>query len=357
MACEVPLESQARTVAGRSVAASVWCRACSSGRTLPVASARSSPSRWRRWQRRHAPAISRPVLPQAGQLLKKSGPGTAQSPHRGASRVPARAGASCPHFEHCAHERAHAPHRGWPVILETVQGAVRPQLLQVRMSRGLQVAQTGPCGRAGADLPAALAADAFLEVDRIADQAVRTQRAALAVAGGRLAYCSAFRAGDRAGAGTAVAADPQPVPLLAQRDHAPAARAGGAPDAGGSGLAQSVDEPQHHREWRFRAAAGEQLGFVLQKPRQFLQVSLLGDGRLDRCGDRFGRQAGVGPGDDLDERPGADRGCPGQGTGCSAAGPAGRGTRLAACSRSPRRPPGGQSRARSTSARPGAASR
>ena len=128
------------------MAASVWCRTCSSGRTLPVASARSSPSRWRRWHRRHAPAISRPVLPQAGQLLKKSGPGTAQSPHRGASRVPARAGASCPHFEHCAHERAHAPHRGWPVILETVQGAVRPQLLQVRMSRGLQVAQTGPAG-------------------------------------------------------------------------------------------------------------------------------------------------------------------------------------------------------------------
>lgn len=30
------------------------------------------------------------------------------------------------------------------MILETVQGALRPQLLQVRMSRGLQVAQTGP---------------------------------------------------------------------------------------------------------------------------------------------------------------------------------------------------------------------
>ena len=147
MVCEVALESQARTAAGRSVVASVWCRTCSSGRTLPVPSASSSSSRWRRWQRRHAPAIRRPGLPQAGQVLKKPGPGTAQSPHSGASRVPARAGASCPHREHRARDRAHAPHRGWPVTLETVQGtAVRPQLLQVRMPRGLQVAQTGPSG-------------------------------------------------------------------------------------------------------------------------------------------------------------------------------------------------------------------
>ena len=155
-----------------------------------------------------------------------------------------------------------------------------------------------PCGRAGADLPAAAAADAFFEVDRVGDQAIRAQRAALAVAGGRLACCPASRAGDGAGAGTAVPADPQPVPLPAQRDHALAAGAGGTPDPRGAGLAESVDEPQHHREWRFRAVPGEQPGLVMQKPRQFLQVSLLGDGRLDRCGDRFGRQAGVGHRDD-----------------------------------------------------------
>ena len=53
-------------------------------------------------------------------------------------------GRPLPQREHHAQERAHAPHRGCPVVLDTMQGAVRPHMLQVAVLRGTQLAQTGP---------------------------------------------------------------------------------------------------------------------------------------------------------------------------------------------------------------------
>jgi hypothetical protein len=90
--------------------------------------------------------VSRPVVPQPVHVVQKPGSGTAQSAHKGASRVPARAGATCPQREHAAQERAHAAHHGCPVVLEIMQGPVRPHMLQVEMVRGVHVAQSGPFG-------------------------------------------------------------------------------------------------------------------------------------------------------------------------------------------------------------------
>ena len=136
--------SQCNTVAGRSTVASVWCRTCSSGRIWPLVSARSSLSCWWRWQRRQTPAMRPPLAPQVGQVFQKSGSGTAQPAHNGACRVPARTAPSCPQREHSAQERAHAPHHGCPVVLDTMQGTVRPHTLQDASFRGRQVAQIGP---------------------------------------------------------------------------------------------------------------------------------------------------------------------------------------------------------------------
>jgi hypothetical protein len=90
--------------------------------------------------------MRRPVVPHPVQVFQKPGSATAQSAHNGASRVPARTAASCPQREHSAQERAQAPHCGCPVVLETMQGAVCPHMLQVEMVLGVQVAQIAPSG-------------------------------------------------------------------------------------------------------------------------------------------------------------------------------------------------------------------
>jgi hypothetical protein len=90
--------------------------------------------------------MSRPAVPQAEQVFQNPASGAAQLAQSGLSLVPARTWASRPHWEQRAHDRAHAAHQGWPVILETMQGVVRPQTEQVETSRGLQVPQIGPSG-------------------------------------------------------------------------------------------------------------------------------------------------------------------------------------------------------------------
>jgi hypothetical protein len=84
------------------------------------------------------------VVPHPGQVFQKLGSGAAHWPHKGTSRVPARTAADWPQREQHARKRAQAPHRDWPVVLETMVGAVRPHMLQIAVLRGTQVAQTGP---------------------------------------------------------------------------------------------------------------------------------------------------------------------------------------------------------------------
>ena len=90
--------------------------------------------------------MSRPPVPQPGQVVQKLGSGTAQPAHNGASRVPARIASHCRQREHCIQARAHARHHGCPVVLDTMQVAVRAQTLQVAVTRGTQLAQIGPSG-------------------------------------------------------------------------------------------------------------------------------------------------------------------------------------------------------------------
>ncbi len=88
--------------------------------------------------------MSRPPVPQLGQVVQKFGSGTAQPAQSGASRVPARIASQRRQREHCTQARAHARHHGCPVVLEIMQGAVRAHMLQVAVARGTQLAQTGP---------------------------------------------------------------------------------------------------------------------------------------------------------------------------------------------------------------------
>ena len=137
-----------RAIAGRPTSA----RACLSGsrpaRTRPVPGSASRWSTWSwRWQRRHARGQEPPGIAAARAGLPEAGTGCRAV---GAERlvagscldrgeVPAAASSE-------AQERAQAPHQGWPVTLEIMPGAVRPQTAQVSTWRGLQLPQTGPSG-------------------------------------------------------------------------------------------------------------------------------------------------------------------------------------------------------------------
>src|SRR6185437_13371166 len=103
---------------------------------------------------------------------------------------------------------------------------------------GVAAAADRPFRGADGDALPASAADAVLEIVRVVDQAVRTQRLPVGSPGGRLVDPPAAAARDCAGPGGAGAAGPLPVYQLAQGDHAPAERAGGALNPGGSRLAE-----------------------------------------------------------------------------------------------------------------------
>ncbi|MFE0063347.1 hypothetical protein, partial [Streptomyces sp. NPDC059003] len=88
---------------------------------------------------------------------------------------------------------------------ESAQGAAWPQIEQSSMGRGRQFGHIGPVGGAGVDHARLAADDAGLQVGQIGDQAVRTQRSPLVVAGGRLPPSAAAYAFFDAGLGDAVA--------------------------------------------------------------------------------------------------------------------------------------------------------
>ncbi len=149
------------------------------------------------------------------------------------------------------------------------------------------------------------AADADLDVRRVGDQAVRTQRSSPGVADGRLAPGSAAYAFLDAGLGDAVAADPLPVQRLVDADHPVAARAGGPDDPGDACLVQQVDEPQDGAMRRQIALSGQQAGVFLQGPDQPLPVG----GTLGCCpAEGFGDHIAVGARGDQGDQPVDDRG-------------------------------------------------
>ena len=145
----------------------------------------------------------------------------------------------------------------------------------------------GPAARAarpvcepGRDRAAAPAARAFLQVDRVADQAVRTQRVAVAIPGGRLADRAAARARDGRGPGEAVPADPLAIEQLRQGLHLGAARAGRPDDRDGAGRDEPVDEPQHCRGRGIGAGPGEQVRAFHDRPGQTASPGWPGRGLL-----------------------------------------------------------------------------
>jgi hypothetical protein len=116
-------------------------------RRIPSA---ASPSRSRSRspspQRAHRPAVSLPGCPQPGQLRQKPGPGRRHIEHSGSPAVPPRTGRVCPQPTHRAHRCWQAWHHGWPVTLDTSQGAVRPQIEHVSVLMGRQDGRSGPAG-------------------------------------------------------------------------------------------------------------------------------------------------------------------------------------------------------------------
>ena len=216
-------------------------------------------------------------MPQPGQVVQKLGSGTAQPAHNGASRVPARTASHCRQREHRIHG---AGARATPRLSGGLGHHAGRRPCTDAAGRGHAGHAAGadrPLGTARVDPLPALAADAHLQVERVTDEAVRTQRAPLRIPGRRFADRSAAGAGHGVGASAAVATDPQPVTALAQGDHASAAWAGRRLDAGGTGVAERVDQPQHHGERRFRPGPGEKLRCSLDGPRQLLGVGGLAE--------------------------------------------------------------------------------
>ena len=171
-----------------------------------------------------------------------------------------------------------------------------------RLGRPAARAQRAAGGPDADDAPPG-AADTRFQVGGVGGQAVGTQRPPVPVAGGRLADDAAARACLGAGPGHAVTAEPHPVAWLDQGDDPPAVRAGGADDPLRPGVGERADQPEHRRDWRSRAGSGEQLGVILQRPRQPPELPGAGRGGMHGGRDRPGQDTGVDHGDD----PGHDR--------------------------------------------------
>lgn len=144
-----------------------------------------------------------------------------------------------------------------------------------------------------ADRAAPTAGCAGLLVDWVGDQAVRTQRLAMLIAGGRFSDCSAARAGLGARFGHAVAAQPLPIDAAVQRDHPVAARTGRACDRLGADLMELVDKPQHARRGSSRTVPSEQVRVVFEDPGQSPQLGRPGKQASSHRADRVRRQSRV----------------------------------------------------------------
>jgi hypothetical protein len=138
--------------------------------------------------------------------------------------------------------------------------------------QGAAVGAERALGGAGVHSPPFLASDADLGVRRVGDQAVRTQRSPLLVAGGRLASGSAAYTFFDAGLGDAVATDPLPVERLVDANHSVAPRAGRPDDPGDTRLVQKVDEPQDGAVRGEMGLAGQQTRILLQGPDHSLAI-------------------------------------------------------------------------------------
>ena len=149
------------------------------------------------------------------------------------------------------------------------------------------------------DPAAAPAAGAFLKVDRVADQAVRTQRVAVSISGGRFSDTAAAPAWHGRRPGEAVPADTLTIQQLRQGLHRGAARAGRPDDLGSAGRDEPVDEPQHRRSRRVGARPGEQVGARHDRPGQTALPGRPGGGLLHRRRDRFPAEPRVKGGHEL----------------------------------------------------------
>jgi hypothetical protein len=122
------------------------------------------------------------------------------------------------------------------------------------------------------DGTATTAVDACLQVRRVGDETVRTQRFALVVARDGFAAGSAAYALFDTGVRDAGPADPLPVERLVDPDDSAAAGAGGPDDPSDASGMQQVDEPQDRAEGRKVAVTSQQSRVGFQRPREFLLV-------------------------------------------------------------------------------------
>jgi hypothetical protein len=122
------------------------------------------------------------------------------------------------------------------------------------------------------DGTATTAVDADLQVRRVGDETVRTQRFALVVARDGFAAGSAAYALFDAGVCDAGPADPLPVERLVDPYDSAAAGAGWSDDPSDASGMQQVDEPQDRAEGRKVAVTSQQSRVGFQRPGEFLLV-------------------------------------------------------------------------------------
>lgn len=152
----------------------------------------------------------------------------------------------------------------------------------------LAVGAKGAVGRAVLYSSSFAAADADLGVRRIGDQAIRTQRSSLSIAGGGLAVGAAAYAFFDAGLGDAVAADPLPIQRLVEAYDSVTEGAGRPDDPRDVGVMKHIDQPDDRGSGGKVPVAGQQGGGGFQSPGQFLLVGGSGHRPADRVGDEAG---------------------------------------------------------------------
>jgi hypothetical protein len=80
----------------------------------------------------------------ADRAAVSSASGRVQAEHRGWSRLPPRSGETWWRCAHRIQRCLHAVHQGSPMVLDTTQGAVRPQMAQVSVFHRRQLPHWGP---------------------------------------------------------------------------------------------------------------------------------------------------------------------------------------------------------------------
>ena len=138
---------------------------------------------------------------------------------------------------------------------------------------------------AGVDTTLTSAADAGFQVGRVVDQAVRADRLAMLVTGGRPSPCVATGALLDPGLRDAVAADPLAVQGLGDAHRPAATRTVWPDDPVDPAIAEQVDEPQDYGDRGEVPVPGQQRGVVLHRPGQSPLMCRAGGHLADRGGD------------------------------------------------------------------------